>query len=325
MTLRHLLSWKSLFYDALLPALRRLGPARGDALLGNLGRLAAAWPPRRKALTVALERGRVVLGVDWPLATTRPALAANVARYLARDYPLDGLPDAAMAERFDVQGFEHVENARGQGRGVILLGSHLGAHLASIHWLYRQNLTARLLVQRPRHVSHDLQRWFDRAEGPLPQSEFFLRRGLPPAEAARRVLRARDALRAGMIVYLNGDIPWKSTSARDGRLLGRSQPFLAFWADLAVLSKAPVVPVFCRHQPGGRYVLRFDPPWHLTSGGETEAVTRYLSRLEHEIRAHPAEAVPYLTWPCYAPPAPRHVSDPAFNEPRPLASQPFAR
>ncbi|MBV8383601.1 MAG: hypothetical protein JOZ63_13410 [Planctomycetaceae bacterium] len=46
---RDVLSWKFLFYEAFLPALRRPGPARRDAPLGGLGRRAAAlWPPRRR-------------------------------------------------------------------------------------------------------------------------------------------------------------------------------------------------------------------------------------------------------------------------------------
>ena len=38
MTIRHLLSWKSLFYDAALPLTRSLGAASTDAALGLLGR-----------------------------------------------------------------------------------------------------------------------------------------------------------------------------------------------------------------------------------------------------------------------------------------------
>src|SRR5262249_36557717 len=90
MLTRHLLSWKTLFYDARLPALSPLGPAAGDAVLGALGRLAhAAWPPRIKVLAGAAAR----LGPGFDSPAMRAALAANVARFLARDYPLDGRPD----------------------------------------------------------------------------------------------------------------------------------------------------------------------------------------------------------------------------------------
>ena len=53
-TFRHFMSWKPLFYDGLLPALRVLGPSRGDAILGAFGTLLASWPPRRRELLRAL-------------------------------------------------------------------------------------------------------------------------------------------------------------------------------------------------------------------------------------------------------------------------------
>ena len=88
-----------MFYDLLLPVLRRLGPARGDAILGFLGRLAMAVRPRRgKRLRAALERASTALDADWPIETTWPALAANTARFLARDYPLDRQSDEAVLE-----------------------------------------------------------------------------------------------------------------------------------------------------------------------------------------------------------------------------------
>ena len=310
MTFRHALCWKSLFYEALLPASRRLGPACADAILGGLGRLSLAWPPRRNALAGSLARARRALGADWDPRAVRPELAAAVPRFLARDYSLEQTTPDQLAARFEVRGFEHVQEALGQGRGMVLLGGHLGGHMAALHWLYRRDVPLRLLVQRPRHVSPTLQAWFDRDEGPHPQSGLFLRRGLPPGAAAERLLRARAALRDGLAVYLAGDVPWGGPNARPGRLLGESHAFLSIWADLAVLARAPVVLMFCTHLPGGRYRLTFDPPWSLSPGSEAAAIARYLERLEAEIAAHPAEAVAYLTWPCYGPDRhlPRHAS-----------------
>lgn len=299
MTLRHLLSWKSLFYEGLLPALRRLGPAPGDAILGGLGRLSArAWPPRRRALVRALESGRSALRAGWEPEALRPALAANSLRFLARDYLLDARGDAEVLSRFDVDGDASLQSALGRGKGAILVGSHLGGHIAALHWLYRRGVPLRLLVQRPRHVSRGLERWFDRDE-PHPQSEFFLRRNLGPAQAAERMLRARAALRDGYCVYLSGDIPWTGANTRPGRLLGRSRTFLSVWADLAVLTGAPVYSVFCTHEPGGRYALSLEPMGTLARGEEPAAVARFLARLESEIAAHPTDAVAHLLWPCY--------------------------
>lgn len=291
MDLRRLLTWKTVFYEALLPAIRRLGPARGDAALAVLGRMAAWSRPSRWAGRGPGRRDRRL----------RRDLAANAARFLARDYPLEGADDAEVYSRFAVNGFEHVASALDRGRGLILLGCHLGGYLAAVHWLDRRGVPLRLLVQRPRHVSRELQRLFDRDEPPHPQSAFFLRRGMPPAAAAARLLRARAALRDGLAVYLSGDIPWDSPNARPATLLGHRRPFLAIWADLAALAGSPVVAVFCNHRPAGRFSLRFEPLGPVALGSEADAVAAYFRFLDRAIADDPADAVAHLTWPCYAP------------------------
>jgi lauroyl/myristoyl acyltransferase len=305
--LRRVLSWKFVFYDLLLPALRMLGPTRGDAILGLLGRLAmAVRPRRRRRFRASLARASAALDADWSIDSTLPALAANAARFLGRDYPLDQQPDEAILARFDVRGYERLRATLADGRGAILVGSHLGAHIAGVHWLFRRGVPLRLLVQRPRHVSRELNRRFD-ARGPHPQTEMFLRRDLSRAGAVERVFRARAALRDGLAIYLNGDIPWTGPNTCTCRLLGRPQRFLAIWTELAVLTSAPVFLVFCTHLPGGRFALEIEAMGHLHSGEEESAVADYLKQLEARIEASPADAVAHLGWPCYvSPPAPAH-------------------
>ena len=201
--MRRVFSWKFVFYDLLLPALRMLGAIRGDAILGFLGRLVMAVRPRRPGeLRASLERVKRALDADWSIETTWPALAANTARFLARDYPLDRQTDEAVLRRFDVCGYERLSATLADGRGAILVGSHLGAHIAGVHWLFRRGVSVRLLVQRPRHVSGELNRRFD-AGGRHPQAEMFLRRDLSRAVAVERVFRARGQSVAAMV--------WRST------------------------------------------------------------------------------------------------------------------
>jgi len=303
--LRRVLSWKFAFYDLFLPALRRLGPARGDIILGLLGRLAmAVRPRRRRRLRAALLRASAALDADWSIETTWPALAANTARFVGRDYPLDCQPDEEVLSRFDVRGYDRLRATLADGRGAILLGSHLGAHIAGVHWLFRRGVPLRLLVQRPRHVSSELNRRFD-AGGPHPQDKMFLRRDLGPAVAVERVLQARAALRDGLAIYLNGDIPWSGPNTCAGMLLGRHQCLLAIWTELAVLTGAPVFLLFCTHLPGGRFALEIEAVGHLRPGEEETAVADYLKQLEARIANCPADAVAHLAWPCYeSPPSP---------------------
>jgi lauroyl/myristoyl acyltransferase len=296
------MSWKFVFYELLLPILRRLGPAVGDGLLGLLGWLAIVARPRRGTrLREALLSARAALDADWPIEPTWSRLAANTARFLARDYPLDRQPDEAVLKRFDVRGFERLFTTLNEGHGAILVGSHLGAHIAGLHWLFRRGLPLRLLVQRPRHVSRELNHRFD-AGGIHPQVEMFLRRDLSPAVAIERVFRARAALRDGMAIYLNGDIPWTGPNTCAGRLLGRPQRLLAIWTELAVLTGAPVFFVFCTHLPRGRFSLEIEAMGHLRPGEEQTAVADYLKQLEARIAMSPADAVAHLVWPCYESP-----------------------
>jgi len=297
--LRRILSWKFVFYELLLPALRQLGPARGDVILGLLGRLAmAVRPRRRRRLRAALSRASAALDADWSIETTWPALAANTARFLGRDYPLDCKPDQEVLSRFDVRGYDRLRATLADRRGSILVGSHLGAHIAGVHWLFRRGVPLRLLVQRPRHVSRELNRRFD-AGGVHPQHEMFLRRDLSPAVAVERVLQARAALRDGLAIYLNGDIPWSGPNTCAGMLLGRRQRLLAIWTELAVLTGAPVFLVFCTHLPCGRFALEIEAIGHLRPGEEETAVADYLKQLEARIATCPADAVAHLAWPCY--------------------------
>ncbi len=304
MTFRHFLSWKPLFYETLLPALRLLGPSPADAALGALGRtLATAWPPRRAELERSLSRLPTNLGDADAIASVRKGLEANVLRYLARDCLLDGLSEADFFGLFDVQGLEHLNKALAGGQGAILLGSHLGAHLASTHWLFRRGLPVRLLLQRAQHVSRLIKARYDVTTGPHPQSGFFLRRNMTPHEAAIRIFRTRSALRDGLIVYMKGDVPWSDANTRPARFLGQERTFQSLWAEFSAIFGTPVVPVFCTHRPQGRYALSFDPAFNVEPGEEGQAVSRYLARLESEILAHPADAVGHLLWPCYGPEA----------------------
>jgi lauroyl/myristoyl acyltransferase len=304
--LRDIPSWKFLFYSLLIPALRLFGPACCDAVLAGLGRvIGALWLPRRMAHLAALKRARMALRADWSPEALRPELAAATFRFLARDYPLDGTSDAALRDRFTVEGLEPLEAALARRQGAIIVGSHLGAHLAGLHGLYRLGVPLRLLVQRPGHVSAELNRWFDRSDVPYPQSGFFVRRDLSPVVAVERILRTRAALRDGMAIYVTGDIPWDGPNSRPGRLLGQTRRFLSVWADLAAQTRTPVFLVFCNHLEGGRYALVIDPPWTLARGDESAAVVRYLHRLEQAIAAYPTDAVAHLLWPCYGPPV-RH-------------------
>lgn len=300
MKLRDVLTWKFAFYQGLLPALRWLGPARADVILATLGRTSThLWPPRKRRFASALGHAReslAHLSPTWDEDSLAPDLSAGSLRFLARDYLL--ADDKSVTSLFDVSGEAELNEALARGRGVVLVGSHFGGHIAAFHWLYRRGIPLRLMVQRPRHVTRALARFFDRDE-PLPQSGFFLTRTLDLSRCVSRVLNARAALRRGGAVYFPGDIPWNGPNTRPGRFLGRTHRFLSVWADLAANTAAPIFHVICSHRENGRFALRFESAGTITPGQESAAVDRYLARLEIAIAADPADAVAHLLWPCY--------------------------
>ena len=300
--LRRAFCWKSAFYGLFLPLLSRLGPARCDAVLSALGKALIWLQPGAKArLRQALGRAKEVLDLDGPVEDLWPALAGGTMRILARDYPLDCRDDREALDRFDVVGAAQLQSDLAAGRGVILVGSHLGAYIEGLHWLYRKGLPVRALVQRPWHVSRLLTRRFDDATGPHPQSRMFLKRDLTRPQAVELLQRARAALRDGLAVYLCGDIPWMGPNTRPGRLLGVEHRFLSIWIELAVLTRAPVYHVFCTHQKGGRYRLDLQTVDRIDDGEQGQAVAEYLRQLEARIATSPAQAVAHLLWPCYSP------------------------
>lgn len=299
---RRLFHWKFVFYVLLLPLLRSLGPRRCDAALGALGWLAAIlWPGRKKRLIKAVATAREALDLDASTDCLWPELAAATARFLARDCALDGQTDQNVMSRFDVQGYGELLRVLEQGQGAVLVGSHMGAYIAGLHWLFRVGIPVRALVQRPTHVSAALSRLFDQAQGPFPQSGLFLQRDLPRADSINVLNRARRALRTGHALYLCGDIPWDGPNSRPGRVLGVRQPYLSIWTELAVLARVPVFHVFCTHLPGGRFRLEIDNVGLIQPGEQTEAVADFLKQLEARIASHPAQAVAHLLWPCFHP------------------------
>lgn len=328
-SIRKVFSWKFAFYDVLLPSLRVLGPARGDRVLEVLGRACGRIiPGRRRRLERALERVRETLASEAPAETRWSDLAAGQVRFAARDYLLDVPEDAAALGRFQVTGHEQLLEAVGSGRGVMLVGSHLGAHLAGLHWLLRSGLPVSPMVQRPPHISSRLSRLFDARLGLGPTHDLFLRRESPPAAAVELLLRARAILRKGQVVYACGDIPWEGRNCRPGRLLGRDDTFLAIWADLAALTRVPVFHVFCDYLPGGRYHLEITPADQVRGGEEGEAVARFLKRLEARIARDPTQAAAHLLWPCYQltpPSSPAAIPKPHDRQhSRPSRRQPAA-
>ncbi len=293
------ISWKSLFYNNLMPALSRLDASEADSRLERIGCLVQElWWPRRFTVDRAITRARQAVNLPEEAAPAfRKALGTMTARMLARDYLFEGLNDRALDERFLTTGFENILNVLSNGRGVIFLGSHLGAYIPALHWMFRQDLPIRTMIQRPRHISQYLKTELERPSPLYPSSCLFLHRDFSPRDATERILRARGVLREGMALYLCGDIT--TPHGTEVSWFGHKARLLDHWTHLAASTGASVVPVFATFQPKGKYRIDFEIPFRVRPSETSKALEHYLELLQDRVANDPSQAVPYWTWPGY--------------------------
>jgi KDO2-lipid IV(A) lauroyltransferase len=257
-------------------------------------------PELRQAFDTAVARAGETLDCSWDVPAVGLELAGNQIRWRTRDLLLDGVADARARRLFEVHGREHLDAARELGLGVIVLACHYGAHLMPAHWLFREQYPLRFYMERPRHVSKYMARQFE-TDGPLGQDKLFISRKGDPAGSAGSILRAARILKAGMLVYLAGDVRWSGAHTQPARFLGREYNFSATWVNLAALTSAPVVAVFCRMRSDGIYEVEFLPHLRIPSDAVKDGqagrwVQSYLSKLEEQVRRHPANSNEYFFW-----------------------------
>ncbi len=202
---------------------------------------------------------------------------------------------------FVVSGRSILDEALGRGKGVILLTSHFGAHLLPPHWLAREGYPLRFYMERPRHVSKFLEKQFE-ADGPVGQDKLFISRKGDAAGSAGSILRASRALNAGMILYVAGDVRWSGNHTQAALFMGHRYHFSATWVNLAAITGAPVVPVFCQMQPQGNYHIEFHSAFEVPddaarTGQSAFWVQSYLSILEDQVRRYPSNSNEFFFWP----------------------------
>ncbi len=179
--------------------------------------------------------------------------------------------------RMEVEGLEHFQQARREGRGVLLLGMHftslevagyLLSTMAPYGAVYRPNdnpLLDRIIRRgRGRHVSH----YIDRAD-----------------------------LRGLVRCLKNGEVVWYAPDQDYGRKHSVYAPFfgvpaatITATARIARLSGSPVIPMAYYRLPKGRYRLVFDPPLEdFPSGDDREDAARVNRIVERAVRIAPEQ------------------------------------
>lgn len=300
---RDVLRWKSWFYKALLPILARRGPVPASAHLETMGRLIHdSWSPRRHQLRKIIPGEVYQADPDRTPEEIVRGISSQMLRYIARDCILDRIEPEAWDELFEVEGYEAVQELNDRGQAAIFLGSHLGGHVAAVHWMIAHGIPFRMLVQRPRHVSPGLDAWFEQDHPICRQRNLFLRRDLNATEAARRTMDVRRLIRHGVSVYTNCDICWSGPNTDACQFLGQEVRFQSIWIDIAMLLGCPVIGVECRQIPGGRFRMKFQNPFAISPGdSRSEVFERTIARLEQAILAYPDDAIAHLTWSMFRP------------------------
>ena len=186
--------------------------------------------------------------------------------------------ESTLAARCELGGLEHLRTAMSQGRGAIVLATHMGnASLAMVR-LAQSGLPVSLLYRKARMMS-----------------DGFFQNGLEQygiqAILANSGIRAYGqmlaALKQGRVLFLMMDQGLRR--AEDGvmqRFLGKDVPMPAGPAQLARVSRSPVLPMVA---VAASPVWQFEFQPQLTLGhGTLEADVDFLTRLtEDQVRHHP--------------------------------------
>jgi KDO2-lipid IV(A) lauroyltransferase len=274
---RHALEYAGyLFFKGLVRALPHRAARRLGAALGSTAYLLD-------------RRHRDV--VDANLALALPELDAAARRRVARDcfrHFGSTLCDTLSAARFDpvalcrrltLDGWHHLDEAESAGRGVLILGSHLGnwEMLCPILALYRGGL--RIMGRPPDnpHLARELLAW-RRRYGNV---------ALDKRGSVRDVLRALEA-RERVAILIDQRV--KPAEGIRVPFFGRPAVTSPLPARLSLRTGAPVVPVFCFPEPRGRWRAEIHPPILPAGEGEEAVVAltrRYLAAAEREIGRRP--------------------------------------
>jgi acyl carrier protein len=230
-----------------------------------------AWPVRQHVKLVLDFFESVEGGANLEQDVSRSLCCNYVQPWLLRSLA------RAVTKRFDqqcsVEGMEYFERARQSGRGVILAVSHFGIPHADLLVLdlaggkdivtfgsFEYELELMGLEHMP-HVQLAVE----------PVGNFLFR--------ANFLRRARMVLESGGVVRIAAD-GLHGTSGRAWPFHGRNRHFRPGVGELAVLTGAPVLPVFGVLTDKGRMLVQFLPELERAAPGLTrkEAVDSYVGQ-----------------------------------------------
>lgn len=182
-----------------------------------------------------------------------------------------------LGQRLTVKGMEHIDAARADGQGVLLLGMHFNSidvgsrllgKILDFSVVYRPNdnpLLDRLITDgRGAWVKHSVDR-----------------------NDLRRMIKL---LRQGEILWYAPDQDYGTEHAVFVPFFGVPAATITATSRLAKMGRARVIPCAHYRLPGGRYEIEFGEPLADFPSGDDEADTSRINRtIEHFVRKHPEQ------------------------------------
>ena len=182
-----------------------------------------------------------------------------------------------LDKRLVIKGMEHIERARADGKGVLLLGMHFNSLDVGSRLLgYLMDFYA---VYRPND-----NRVIDRL---INQGRGNYLKGNVPRSDIRQMIRL---LRNGEVLWYAPDQDYGIAHAVFVPFFGIPAATITATSRIARMGKARVIPTAHYRLPGGRYQIEFGPPLENFPSGDDEADTARINQtIEHYLRKHPEQ------------------------------------
>ncbi len=191
-------------------------------------------------------------------------------------------PTEKISPRYTIEGLPHLEAARAQGRGVILLMPHYTT----------MEMCCRIIVL---HVP-DFYPIYKPTKDPVFNAAMQHQR----LRAGTAGLLANADMRSILQVLRRGHVVWYAPDQDFGRkgcvfvpFMGVATSTLTMTARLAGTSGAPVVPLHCQRLPGNRWHARLEPALEGFPSGDPETDA---ARINHVIEAQVQRTPEQYLW-----------------------------
>ena len=248
-----------------------------------LGRLVYRLDERHRR--IALENIASTLGLKGPEAE-RIAFSVfeNLGMVLAEFIKIPTVDKSFLDKRVSVEGFENYLKAKSEGKGILMLGAHLGNWelLAATH-LLKMGEGASVVYMKTKNP------YVDRFIDSIRKS--YGLKTIPHHNAMKQVLAA---LRRGEAVGVLLDQHGGQKEAIKVDFIGRPAATSIGLALMALRTGAPVVPMFMVRDGDNRFRFIYEKPIHLEKSGDMEKDIRdgtivFNKVIEDYVRRYPEQ------------------------------------